>query len=54
MACAILWVLPYKQRVGGSNPSAPTLEINDLQRCKSFFVAILYDVNGYGKMVIKL
>ena len=30
--------LPYKQRVGGSNPSAPTTPtINDLRKRKSFF-----------------
>ena len=29
--------LPYKQRVGGSNPSAPTLKIKHLQRCRCLF-----------------
>ena len=28
--------LPYKQRVGGSNPSTPTNK--ELQRCSSFFI----------------
>ena len=34
--------LPYKQRVGGSNPSAPTTPtINDLRKRESFFVGML-------------
>ena len=34
--------LPYKQRVGGSNPSAPTLKIKRLQRfVTSFSLSIL-------------
>jgi hypothetical protein len=31
-------VLPYKQRVTGSNPVAPTLKIKGLQHLQPFFI----------------
>lgn|GEM_PF-6666035 len=39
--------LPYKQDVGGSNPSFPTL-IKALQKCEAFFVGKSedFDVNS--------
>ena len=37
--------LPYKQRVGGSNPSAPTQIINDLQTGRSFLFYLSVQIN---------
>jgi putative endonuclease len=40
--------LPYKQRVGGSNPSAPTLKatLGGFYRCMNFTFYILYSLSA--------
>jgi hypothetical protein len=38
--------LPYKQRVGGSNPSTPTTRRGCLKRATSLFLADVSDLRG--------
>ena len=42
-------IVPYKQRVTGSNPVVPTLKINHLQgfnRVSGFFICTPFDTQG--------